>query len=1185
MEQESTAKHSGEPNPVDSTGLCLLSLDGGGVRGLSSLYILKSIMDRLNHAREQDKLPRVKPCEVFDLIGGTSTGGLIAIMLGRLEMEVDECIDAYSNLATSVFRERLRSIPFNFKGDISARFDSAKLESVIQRVIENSGASKQELFNDGTERGCRTFVCTADRHTKDIVRLRSYCLPHEPNINATICQAALATSAATTFFEPVNIGDRSFADGGLGANNPVDEVESEASNIWCHETGDLKELVKCFISIGTGNPGKKPFEKSMMKFLGQTVVHIATETENTEKRFIGRWARHFDKKRYFRFNVEQGLQEIGMEEYNKKGAIAAATESYLTHIEQKFRVRDCIKNMRLKQNKPGPSFPTIVHEYTIHANRQESAPHRTPWIVPFERNPRFTAREPQLVQLEEMLSADDRTAKIAIVGLGGVGKTHLVLELLFRIKEKHPTLAVVWIPASNMESLHQAYLNAAQQLGIPRWEDSKEDVKCLLQEYLGRESSGRWLLVFDNADDRDMWIAKPESGLEARQGSRPLIDYLPKSNQGAILFTTRDRKLAVKLAQQNVVEVPAMEEGAAAQLLGKCLVDPKLVNSKEDTSAMLSQLTYLPLAIVQAAAYINENGIAIADYLYLLAEQEEEVIDLLSEEFEDDGRYSDVKNPVATTWLISFEQIRRRDPLAADYLSFMACVEPKSIPQSLLPPGPTRKKEIDAIGTLNAYSFVTRRPADMVLDLHRLVHLATRNWLRMEEQLSKWSEKVIMRLDEVFPSHNHENRSLWRSYLTHCRYALQSGLVDKDWETRIDLMWRYTMCLYQDGWWDETETSIIQILDTDRKDLGADHPSTLACMAILASTFREQGRLKAAENLFVQVIETLKGKQGADHPSTLDCIANLASTYRFQGRWEAAEELDMQVIKTCKEKLGADYIAPLSSIANLAAEELPMQVIETHKEKLEADHPDRLTNMAYLASRLLFSMANLASTYRNQGRWKAAEELDMQVLERLNETKGADHPDTLVSMANLASTFWKQGRWEDAEVLFVQVIETRKKKLGADHPSTLVSMANLASTFWKQGRWEAAEVLFVQVIETSKKKLGADHPDTLVSMSNLASTYGDRGRWEAAEVLFMQVIESRKKRLGEDHPSTLTSLSNLAATWKGQGRTVKAMHLMRECVQRQKRVLGDNHPDSISSSNVLARWEAEEGQLAAQLQV
>jgi hypothetical protein len=153
-------------------------------------------------------------------------------------------------------------------------------------------------------------VCSVDRSTKDMVRLRSYSLPDESSICATICQTALATSAATTFFEPVRFGDRTFADGGFGANNPVDEVEGEAPNSWCSETGELKPLVKCFISIGTGNPGKKAFEDSMVKFLSATVVQIATETEATERKFIARWAKHFDEKRYFRFNVEQGLQNI-----------------------------------------------------------------------------------------------------------------------------------------------------------------------------------------------------------------------------------------------------------------------------------------------------------------------------------------------------------------------------------------------------------------------------------------------------------------------------------------------------------------------------------------------------------------------------------------------------------------------------------------------------------------------------------------------------------------------------------------------------------------------------------------------------------------------------------------------------------------------------------------------------------
>jgi patatin-like phospholipase/acyl hydrolase len=77
-------QHGGGPNLLDTTGLCLLSLDGGGVRGLSSLYILQGIMTRLNHQREEAGLPHVKPCEVFDLIGGTSTGGYISNLLATV---------------------------------------------------------------------------------------------------------------------------------------------------------------------------------------------------------------------------------------------------------------------------------------------------------------------------------------------------------------------------------------------------------------------------------------------------------------------------------------------------------------------------------------------------------------------------------------------------------------------------------------------------------------------------------------------------------------------------------------------------------------------------------------------------------------------------------------------------------------------------------------------------------------------------------------------------------------------------------------------------------------------------------------------------------------------------------------------------------------------------------------------
>jgi tetratricopeptide (TPR) repeat protein len=614
-----------------------------------------------------------------------------------------------------------------------------------------------------------------------------------------------------------------------------------------------------------------------------------------------------------------------------------------------------------------------------------------------------------------------------------------VLELVYRIRDKYKNCSVIWIPATNMESLHEAYLDVARQLSIAGCEEDQADVKRLVQGYLSKESAGQWFLVFDNADDINIWIAEAGS----KPGYGRLIDYLPRSGQGCIVFTSRDRKMAVKLAHQNIVEVLEMDEDVATQLLQKYLVNPDLVNSRSDSKALLEDLTYLPLAIVQAAVYINENGIIFADYLSLLAAQEEEVIELLSEEFEDDGRYHNVKNPVATTWLISFEQIRHRDPLAADYLSFMCCIDPKDIPLSLLPPGPSHKKEVEAIGTLNAYSFIRKRPVDLALDLHQLVHLSTRNWLRKENLLAHSTEGVIVRLEEVFPDEDYKNRSAWRTYLPHARYVLESNLVDKDWQSRIDLLWRYGMCLYKDGRWNEAEAAITEVLEIKKRDLGADHPATLTSMANLASTYRNQGRWDEAEELEVQVMETRKTKLGADHPDTLASMANLASTYWNQGRWDAAEELDVQVLETSKKKLGAD-------------------------------HPDTLT-----------SMANLASTYRNQSRWDAAEELDVQVLETSKKKLGADHPDTLTSMANLASTYWNQSRWDAAEELEVQVMETSKKKLGADHPDTLTSMHNLAFTWKTHGRDKGALKLMEECVILRTRIIGINHPHTLSSRTAL----------------------------------------------------------------------------------------------------
>lgn len=139
------------------------------------------------------------------------------------------------------------------------------------------------------------------------------------------------------------------------ATSHKDLVENNLTGM-CEGTGDLKPLVKCFISIGTGSPGKKAIEDNMLKLVSKTLPELATQTEHTEKNFIAKWRQHYDEKRYFRFNVDQGLQEVGLAEYQEQGLIEAATDGYLDHQAVAFQVRDCIQNLRLKQRVYTESF-------------------------------------------------------------------------------------------------------------------------------------------------------------------------------------------------------------------------------------------------------------------------------------------------------------------------------------------------------------------------------------------------------------------------------------------------------------------------------------------------------------------------------------------------------------------------------------------------------------------------------------------------------------------------------------------------------------------------------------------------------------------------------------------------------------------------------------------------------------
>lgn len=197
------------------------------------------------------------------------------------------------------------------------------------------------------------FVCATSKETSETVCLTSYRTPRGNNdllSSVKIWEACRATSAASSFFDPVAVGryGEEFVDGATGANNPVMELWNQAQLLWGPQP--LEDRVQCLVSIGTGIPSLKPFRDDAFG-IGPTLAAIATETEQTAERFRQDKTYLDSSNRYFRFNVIRGLEAVGLEESAKKKDIAAATRRYISSQDVLAKMQLCAGNLAARECK------------------------------------------------------------------------------------------------------------------------------------------------------------------------------------------------------------------------------------------------------------------------------------------------------------------------------------------------------------------------------------------------------------------------------------------------------------------------------------------------------------------------------------------------------------------------------------------------------------------------------------------------------------------------------------------------------------------------------------------------------------------------------------------------------------------------------------------------------------------
>lgn len=657
-------------------------------------------------------------------------------------------------------------------------------------------------------------------------------------------------------------------------------------------------------------------------------------------------------------------------------------------------------------------------------------------MIPFLRNKKFTGRETVLEELEERLFVHQDCRTLAIIGLGGVGKTQVVLRFAYWAKDNQPEFSVFWVPAYSEESFEQAYLDIAKHLEIPIKEDDK-DPKSTIRTYLSSEAAGKWLMIVDNADDAEIVL----------ESQHAFLEYLPQSESGLTILTTRSPDVASSLAGGNEIRLQEMGNEEATNLLRTSLSRKDLLQDAQMTSTLLEELTYLPLAITQAAAYLNRNRhVSLQRYMELLHGTEQDITGLLTREFQDMTRYRGSQNAVATTWIVSFGQIQTTDAAAASLLSFIACIEPKSIPRSILPPLDSDEMLESAIGTLIGYSFVAYEEASQMLNMHRLVHVATRVWLSKQGRTVAANGGAFRRLDAMLRGMGREDSHLWQPYYPHT-FKLLAASEGYESDERYNLCLGVGACLWRDRRFKDAVRYFESVSGWRTKHLEAEDQNRLNADHYLGSTYNHLGRFQEGIEILERVVSTSRRTLSGTDGDRLASEHALASAYIRSGQLLEAIEMLEHVVAVQEKML-----------------------------------PERFAEV-------LISKHELARAYLNSNRAQKAIELFEYVAEQNQTRLDETNHNRLMTQHELARAYLKDNQVQKAVDLLESVVRIQKTSLSETDPALLTSQHELARAYLKSKRIRIAINLLEHVVAVRSMCLHEDHPYRRGSVELLEYAY------------------------------------------------------------------------------------------------
>lgn len=806
------------------------------------------------------------------------------------------------------------------------------------------------------------------------------------------------------------------------------------------------------------------------------------------------------------------------------------------------------------------------------------------------RNPAFTGRDQELEVLRDGFAAGPSDSVQVLFGLGGVGKTQTATEYAHRFRSGYDV--VWWIAAEQIEFVGPRLAQLAPRIGLEGADDSSDTASRVLAALRSGRPYGRWLLVFDNA-------GAPEE----------LAGWLPVGPSGGhILITSRDPAWARHAGQ---VEVGVFRRPESLRLLRR--LNPGLAVAGAERVAR--SLGDLPLAIAQAAAWLQETGMPVADYLELL---EATLTEMLEATRLPEGDYP---RSAAATWLLSLEELRRTNAGAAELLELCAHFGPEPIPTKVLfSPLLVRRLRLshddagarmeigELVRTIHRTGLARADSSSASLTVHRLVQAVIRDQVPVERRADV-RRTVQLTLAGAGPQEP-DLVGNWDGFAELLPHLWPSGAAgSEDPEVR---QWIINSVRYQ---WKrglhqaarELAERTLEQWDCAAADDGAGagrtgdpYPGMLRLQ--LANVLRSQGEYRESHALDEEVVRRFRLELGPRHPQTLIATSGLAADLRALGRFGEARELDRATVETAEQVLTKAHRRFWMMANNLALSEflagdrqlaldLHRRAYRHQRRSLGTASLDTLSSATSYARLLrenghlreslglleetvqiyrrtisdrhtdsLWARRNLAATLYRLGRLAQARELGGEVYRSCTEVLGPQNPDTLAAAGTFAAVLRALGEHGQAVRIAGEAHRQCRQLFGEPHPTTAAMAGNLSIHLRATARTAEARALSQEALAKLRGVLGADHPYLGAAMVNHASDLALDGDGPGAARLGRRACELLTGALGAEHYDSLTAQSNLALDLAAAGLRERADRLRTECADRAQGTLGEGHP-------------------------